>query len=88
MGMITDFEQQRVQIRMNYRRTRRKLYEELGRRLKLWRKDHRLSQVKLAEMLGISQPAVSKWERGSDPIDFDRLGRLCPEILEALENEA
>ena len=36
----------------------------IGEKLKQLRKQKKLSQVTLAERLGVSDKAVSKWERG------------------------
>lgn len=49
--------------------------------LKTWRKAHELTQVQLAELLGVSPLAVSFWERGAR-----RTPALLPLALEALES--
>ena len=56
---------------------------EIGAALRRWRKDHNCSQVELGELLGLSQRAVSYWERGEVPIDFERIERECPPVMEA-----
>jgi transcriptional regulator with XRE-family HTH domain len=37
---------------------------ELGRSLKIWRLLHQLKQMRAAELLGVSQTTVSRWENG------------------------
>ena len=46
---------------------------EMANRLVQLRKDHELSQEELAERLGVSRQAVSKWERGESSPDTDNL---------------
>ena len=45
----------------------------LGQNIRRLRIERKLSQSKLAEMLGISPQAVSKWERGNALPDIDLL---------------
>lgn len=44
--------------------------------LRTWRKANKVSQVKLAEMLGIKQETVSKWELGKTKIPVKRVPQL------------
>ena len=44
--------------------------EEFGERLKKLRIENKLSQDELAEKLGVSAQAVSKWERGKSTPDL------------------
>lgn len=37
---------------------------ELGNRIRLLRREHGLTQEQLAEAMGVSGAAVSKWENG------------------------
>ena len=46
---------------------------ETAKRLLKYRKLHNLSQEKLAEQIGVSRQAVSKWERGEASPDTDNL---------------
>lgn len=50
---------------------------ELGNRLAELRKKHGLSQEELADQLGVSRQAVSKWERGEASPDTDNLIELA-----------
>lgn len=54
-------------------------FEEVGARIKALRQSRSLTQVALAEMLGVSQAAVSNWEDGAQ-LDHVKLS----EIAEAL----
>ena len=46
---------------------------EIANRLVQLRKEHHLSQEELAEKIGISRQAVSKWERAESPPDTDNI---------------
>ena len=50
---------------------------ELGNRLAAMRKEKGYSQEELAEKLGVSRQAVSKWERGEASPDTDNLIALA-----------
>ena len=50
---------------------------ETANRLVQLRKDHGLSQEELAEKLGVSRQAVSKWERAESSPDTDNLIALA-----------
>ena len=50
---------------------------ELGNRLAELRKQHGLSQEDLADKLGVSRQAISKWERGEASPDTDNLIELA-----------
>lgn len=50
---------------------------EIANRLVSLRKEHGLSQEKLAEKLGVSRQAISKWERGEASPDTDNLVALA-----------
>jgi transcriptional regulator with XRE-family HTH domain len=45
-------------------------------RLRTWRRINGIKQAALAEMLGVSQTAVSIWENGHDLPSAERIGRL------------
>lgn len=47
-----------------------------GSRLRTWRRHNDLKQAALAQMLGVSQAAVARWERGLDMPSSERLARL------------
>ena len=58
-------------------------FAEIGAALWRWREEHACSQAELGELLGISRAAVSRWETGVAPIDFDRIRAKCPSVMEA-----
>ena len=66
-----------------YREANREKIAEIGAALRRWRHDHGLNQAELGELIDLGQRAVSYWERGEVPIDFDRIEALCPKIMEA-----
>ena len=41
------------------------------------RKENNLSQEQLADRLGVSRQAVSKWESGSSYPDMDKMIQIC-----------
>ena len=45
--------------------------------LKLYRKQHGLTQEQVAEQLGVSRQAVAKWERGETVPDLDNIIALA-----------
>ena len=53
--------------------------QALSTTIRTWRKRASLSQAKLGEVLGITQAAVSKWERGEEVPPF-----WWPKLSEAL----
>lgn len=50
---------------------------KIAQRLQEYRKAHHLSQEELADKLGVSRQAVSKWERGESSPDTDNLIALA-----------
>ena len=69
-----------------------------GENLQTIRKKNQLSQEGLAEMLGVSRQAVSKWELGEGYPEVDKLnkrdcrntnglGRRCSFIYSAIQRE-
>ena len=50
---------------------------ELSARLAAARKEHGFSQEQLAEKMGVSRQAVSKWERGESAPDTQNLIALA-----------
>lgn len=57
--------------------TKLKLAEFVGKTICEKRQQKKLSQEKLAELLGTSQDIVSKMEQGNFSIKFDRLEKLA-----------
>ncbi len=56
--------------------------KQMGERISRLRQEKDLTQINLAEKLGISSQAISKWERGQSFPDLSRLDELA-ELLEA-----
>ena len=54
--------------------------EKIGKFISLSRKNKRLTQEQLAEKLGVSINAVSKWERGLNFPDVSLMEKLCEEL--------
>lgn len=59
---------------------------EFPNRLQTLRKQHGFSQEQLADLLGISRQAVSKWESGQSLPDIDNLVRLSELYGESLDS--
>jgi len=49
----------------------------ISNRIRTLRSEKKLSQGKLAQALGVSRQAVSKWENGSSVPDMENLIQLC-----------
>lgn len=60
--------------------------EKIGKFISLSRKNKRLTQEQLAEKMGVSINAVSKWERGLNLPDVSLMEKLC-EVLDFTLNE-
>jgi len=54
--------------------------EKIGKFISLSRKNKSLTQEQLAEKLGVSINAVSKWERGLNFPDVSLMEKLCEEL--------
>lgn len=52
------------------------LRKEIGRELKLFRKQKRLSQIVLAKQMGVSRSTLSKIENGKFSISIDYLEKF------------
>lgn len=50
---------------------------EIGKRIRKYREELKLSQKQLAEKLGVSNGRVSNWEQGLNRPDADMLAELC-----------
>ena len=64
---------------------------QLGEKLSALRKQHSMTQMELAEKLGVSRQAISKWECGSAEPSADNLvaiGKLFEIPVEALAEES
>lgn len=61
--------------------------ERFGARLKAWRRVHGVKQAALAYRLGVTQPAVARWERGLDLPAPARLKQLQEMMAGAMRDE-
>ena len=52
----------------------------IGKRIKQARIDQNMTQMALADAMGVSYQAVSNWERGNSMPDISKLGDLCAAI--------
>ena len=50
---------------------------EIGKRIRKYREDRKLSQKDLADMIGVSNSSISNWEKGINRPDADMLADLC-----------
>lgn len=55
--------------------------QKIGRKIMTARKDHNMTQLALADKLGVSYQAISNWERGQSAPDIDKL----PDLAAALD---
>lgn len=58
----------------------------LSEKIYTLRKQHTLSQEQLAEVLGVSRQAVSKWETGQSVPDTDKLIAISEQFRISLDN--
>ena len=59
---------------------------EIGKRIRKYREACGISQIQLAERLGISNSRVSNWEQGINRPDADILAEMC-RVLEVSPSE-
>ena len=52
------------------------LHRELGQRLRLLRKARGLSQIQVAQQMGVAFQQVQKYERGINKLSFERIWQL------------
>ena len=57
----------------------------VARRIKIARAERDMNQEELAEVLNISQKAVSKWERGNTNIGVITLSRIADALQKPIE---
>lgn len=50
---------------------------EIGTRIRKYREDRKISQKKLAALIGVSNSRVSNWEQGINRPDADVLAEIC-----------
>jgi transcriptional regulator with XRE-family HTH domain len=64
---------------------------KVGKKIAGFRKENNMTQMELADNLGVSYQAVSNWERGNSMPDISKLPEICSllgcSIDELLENE-
>ena len=54
--------------------------EQIGKFIASKRKDKKLTQNELANRLGITNKAISKWENGHSLPDYSLIKPLCEEL--------
>ncbi|MEG0570963.1 MAG: helix-turn-helix transcriptional regulator [Oscillospiraceae bacterium] len=50
---------------------------EIGNRIRKYREDRGLSQMKLAQMINVSNNRISNWEQGINRPDADIIAAIC-----------
>ena len=50
---------------------------KVGRKIKEARVEQNMTQMNLADAMGVSYQAVSNWERGNSMPDISKLSELC-----------
>ena len=50
---------------------------EIGNKIRRFREDRKLTQIQLAEKLGVSNSRVSNWEKGINRPDADIIADIC-----------
>ena len=58
----------------------------LSNNLKKIRKEHHLSQEQLADELGVSRQAISKWESGTAYPEMEKILQICENCVENFFN--
>ena len=53
---------------------------KIGKFIQLLRKDKNLTQAELANRIGVSDRAISKWENGRGLPDYEYISDLCDEL--------
>lgn len=73
----------------------REFYRRFGRRLAWLRKKAQVSQLKLAEFVGLSRTSITNIERGRQPVQLHTLYSMAsalredpPELLPAIPNDS
>lgn len=64
---------------------KREFFVALGNRIAQWRKDSHLTQVRLAETLGVSQPTMNAYELGQRRVPVSALPVLAKALGVSLE---
>lgn len=50
---------------------------EIGNRIRRFREDRKLTQVQLADRIGVSNSRLSNWEQGINRPDADSIADIC-----------
>ena len=81
---------QRLRYRDKIAEAKRAYYEanrdkiaEIGEALRRWRMARKYTQTTLGFLLGVTPRTISYWERGEVPINFDRIDKMWPPVMEA-----
>ena len=54
---------------------------KIGSRIRKYREAHGLSQMELAQLIGVSNSRVSNWEKGLNRPDADIIAALCRALV-------
>ena len=74
------------QIEPVQRTQTRRIVMNIGAKIRLLRKEKRVTQEELAEYLLVSSQAVSKWETGASSPDIDMLPKIAIFFGTSLDN--
>ena len=60
--------------------------ENIAKNLKFFRKERRVTQKKLGEVLGVENNTISSWESGTNSIDASSLMEICDYLNVSLDD--
>lgn len=59
----------------------------IGRQLRSWRRMNNMKQAGLASLLGVSQPTITRWERGLDMPSRERMSQIIDLVAGTMRDE-
>lgn len=62
---------------MNIRRNDKEVLTEVGQKIREARKKNKITQIKLAKILGVSDSTIINYEKGRQSVPFSRIVDLC-----------